>query len=68
MVSCHYYQVIPRAQKLYNNNKTRCPIQKTQACLKSYKLQEATSENKLLAQDSHNQTVKSAMYKNIMPI
>ena len=36
---------------------------KTQAHLKSYKLQEDTSENELLAQNPHRQTVKSAKFK-----
>ena len=36
---------------------------KTQAHLKSYKPQESTSENELLAQNNHKQTVKSAKYK-----
>ena len=37
---------------------------KTQAHLKSYKPQEDTSENELLAQNNHKQTVKSAKYKH----
>ena len=36
---------------------------KTQAHSKSYQPQEDTSENKLLAQISHKQTVKSGKYK-----
>ena len=36
---------------------------KTQADLKSYKPQEDTSENELLAQNTHKQTVSSAKYK-----
>ena len=38
---------------------------KTQAHLKSYQPQESTSENELLAQNNHKQTVKSAKYKQI---
>ena len=36
---------------------------KTQSHLKSYKPQEDTSENELIAQNNHKQTVKSAKYK-----
>ena len=35
----------------------------TQAHLKSYKLQEDTSENELLGQNTHKQTVTGAKYK-----
>ena len=37
---------------------------KTQSHLKSYKLQDDTSENKLLTQNTHNGTVTSAKYKH----
>ena len=41
---------------------------KTQAHVKSYEPQEDTSENELLVQNNNKWTVKSAKYKQAMPI
>ena len=47
----------------FTTTKQGVQYRKTQAHLKSYLPQESTSENELLAQNNHKQTVKSAKYK-----
>ena len=58
MVSSHYNKTVPKAQKLHHNNKRGCPVQKTQAHLEPYQLQDKKVEDEHVSQNTHMWTVK----------
>ena len=58
MVPSHYQQAVPRTQKLHHNDKRGSPVQRTQAHLKPYHIQDKKVENELVSQNNHMWTVK----------